>query len=395
MPNDIGDKIYAWIGLNEYRVLSREDKDRIYDEIYEGLQSLVDKDPKEALKLCKIVLPDEYIDRDSFRQKVGCLMTDAWIRLNGQDTENPNYYRRASKFLKWIKLNTFNQSDSQYEIFRYFAEASLAQRKLAYKIRSFADPIESFDRGDSNKVGIEIMVGSALYAHFKDAHVTKRRNFILWLLDRRGSLPKSFYKAMEINEDGQWSGFTVQQALSIFKEYFWTHRIEHRALLTTVLLEPMAKEIKSNSSTFKWVLDLAVQGKGDPEVTRVIKSLLTVYYDALPNFEKSFFLGGLLAAGRGENAGLGEALNSLFSSMGPAGSKLAQAAHTLLVGILPEEERVKLSKHKTLSSPPTRWGVFEIMDEVLDESFRNNIIKVERLLGSASIKISVRIQKLV
>ena len=392
-PREPMHKIKLWSILSTRGILTRRVKDQVLDNIITELRILQKNNPFKAIKCSFRLLGGDGIDRDSKCVEVGKVLIDSWVSLYGWDNQSQEYLEKASRFLKIVSGKFTRGSDSRHEMLCYFANQTVSQRELSYKIRSYVDSSHYLKREARNEGAIEARIVSGLYQAIKRADEKDRKDFLLWLIDQKPlTLKLAKNIKVYVNRIDSKAAFSFKESMNIFKEFFWSRRLEQRAVLTAVAIEPHAEKIPSSHPTFQWVLDLAFEGSADAEVTRVVKSLLTVYYEALPDFEKNFFLGGLLTASRNKTGGIGEALSSFFGAMGPAGAKLAQSAHTMLVGIISEEDRAKLAKHKNLFSPPERWDIFEMIDQILPKNMREKIVYVDALLGSASIKIVVEIE---
>lgn len=200
-------------------------------------------------------------------------------------------------------------------------------------------------------------------------------------------------------EDNLDKDFVLHNVVDEIYRTFWENDIERRAVIIDYLLIPPTEVIDKNKQAisyldaFEYVTSKLFPEKQDVKSDdHFAVSFLKSYLEAADEFQREFFLSGMLVAAK-ESANdsiklsTGKKLALLCEHLGPAYVKMAQAIHSY--PHTPESIRNDLSHMKSMASPPKRYELLWLIKKVVPADWYDQISHVGSLLGSASYNLAV------
>jgi hypothetical protein len=182
-----------------------------------------------------------------------------------------------------------------------------------------------------------------------------------------------------------------QESANQLHRNFWAAPFEVRTLLAReMFLPPEETSPEQEEKIFKMALEQAFPSKVGHGAQA--QEFVRAYIKNVPEYSKHLSIAALMVAAERSNnasAGVGYALASFLETMGPAETKAGQAAQSH--PSVPQDIREDLRRLKTKADEPTRWGLWQTIDENIPEEIKSNIASVDQVLGSASFYVVVSV----
>lgn len=194
----------------------------------------------------------------------------------------------------------------------------------------------------------------------------------------------------------------IEAILSDARDNFWGLPVAARMVfLKEYFRPPNAEGIKKEDLSYALCQAVPQNSKYAEES----RQILTAYVNALPDYQQYLSLSGLMTAAEKNNErpmSLGESLAFVLENLGPAETKIGQAAESH--PNVPEDLKSGLKRLKHNAARPYRWGmmnrVTQFKTDLLKDYCQRNgletgsvsINKVGNILGSGSIYVAVEIE---
>lgn len=218
---------------------------------------------------------------------------------------------------------------------------------------------------------------SAFLAIFPESDSGSRNNLgNSWLpITNDQELWEKFEKAVKIESANQ------------LHRNFWAAPFEARTLMARELFLPFGNTSqKEEDEMFNLALEEAFSQKF--HYGQEAQEFVRAYIRNVPEYSTHLSIAALMVAAERTNnrgAGIGFALASFLETMGPAETKAGQAAESH--PSIPDDIRADLRRLKTSADEPTRWNLWQQIEEKVPDEIRKDIARIDDILGSASFYV--------
>jgi len=333
---------------------------------------------------------DRYrIRAPELRQQVATSWAQSIVEALGEDDTSSEYLARVSK----IALNIADKVspvDRKFTL-NILAEATLSQRELSKFLGDQVAPLseEIFSRSHNLIVGLEGLTALLI------KHSGFRRQIVDFLTAPlcRENIERVTDSMLEYMLE--WGGeklsedrLKLLEGFSDLHKNFWAAPLDVRALIMREVLLPQSASKAEADEAFEYAIERAFPLSAAH--ADKIRSWVKDYVRVLPEYSQPFALSALLVAAQrreDEQQGSGFAIASFLESMGPAETKAGQAAQSHPK--IPVDIRGDLKRLKTKADQPTRWELFDLIDATGSPELKQDILRVGKLLGSASLYMVV------
>lgn len=340
--------------------------------------------------------------------------------LYGKDDGTTQYYDKILPLITKLRTNLFSRDLKQ--VMSRLVVAIESQRKISEHVGTTIDP-EDYTSFSSNKFeGVRQSVLALI--KIADLFNNDQANQEALLKFLSNSLSLKSLEEMIHHLDNNKKTYQIIDALgcalidngsqknqsarnekistslvSLYNQ-FWDRTLQERAAIIEQVLIPATATLSATqqAAAYEWGLDY-ISRKLFP--TANVKTsedylaycLMRSYLENADNHIRSHLLTAMLVAGNeetGQKSSVGKKFALICKHMDqPAYTKLAQGVHSH--PDTPAQLRDDLADSKGNANPPYRWSLWRQLVTVLPEKEVNKIIRVGRLLGSASYNLALEV----
>lgn len=449
--NDIDDRLNFIFECDRQTLLSgARERDFIISDVLVQIESL--NDVEQIQKYCEILLQNSYsLGSPDLRKKVIDLWTDVIFEQHGVDPnlrpsilefgperlvfqdepdhdiyEDSLYGRKyvgvsesyATRICKLVSKLSGMSDSTKYELVSVLVDKIEAQPDLCFRLEAIAKSNFSNQYGSSKK-SISAHIGSkgaeAIFEYISQ-DPSRKTELIEFLCNpltdasvdqfvqklRSWDYPSdSWTRLVGHYSSEQERDLRYQMSAFDLHRNFWGLSTEARILVMDNILAP-AKDIALDTrGTLENALQIVLTRlfPDDPSISKKEQSerywartFIELYVRSSNETEWGLLLSCLLTASESldnsnKAANTGKRLKSVFETLGPAYIKLGQAIHSYPG--TPEDIKVELASLKNKAAPPIRWDLLRRIESVVPESFRSQIKRYGKVLGSASFNLII------
>jgi hypothetical protein len=388
---DLSDSIQEWRACYRAGILPKESQYTHLSEILSRITALPDATSRQQHFESLFGTGRNRIRSPELRQQVIQGWAETVRERFGEDDTSAGYREQMAAVVLAVE-ETLSPIDRKSTL-NTLAEAVVSQRALSQFLGSRVTPLTeaAFTRTHGLIIGLEGLTQLlAKYPPF-------RRDIVEFLtaplsVEGNAKITEEMLDLMLIPEEERkpQERMRMKEGFTDLHKNFWAAPLDARALIMREVLLPQTTSQAEADEAFHYALERAFPNSTQygPEIRESVKS----YIAAAPEYIQPFALSALLVAGQkreDEAQGSGFAIATFLESMGPAETKAGQVAqgHPKV----PIDIRRDLARLKTRADQPTRWELFQRIDEALPPDIQDNVRHVGELLGSASLFMAVRV----
>lgn len=421
-----------WKMLSAAGLMFPEQSNAALEALVERLQESGTGTPEaasESVVMCESLLGGERVQNPALRATIIEVWNDSLLKLHGVDNQQADYSAAVLEVSERV-LAKVNRVDRP-TMLNALSKKLQTQHALSIEIQKGLYRLSERDKenlpmfGTIADVSIQEIRERADYRKeailFLTAPLTEEScqrfvHKVHWLkfvtaggqtftLDERAAAEEEEEedkKRKQKKEEIETKAFRerlANQGARDFHQNFWAAPLELRAVLVReMLVSPESSAANVDTETFNFVIERTFPPNA--QHTDDARHFIRAYVDALPHYQKHLCMGAMMAAseqkGGRESARIGESLAFFLESMGPAETKVGQAAQSH--PFVPSDIREDLRRLKFHADEPNRWEVTEWVEQVRSDLERQyneskgvgstaHISHVGGVVGSGSVYV--------
>lgn len=416
-----------WKALSAAGLMFPEQANAALEALVERLQAIGIETPEAAqasVDMSELLLSGERVQNPQARNRIVDIWACALLKLHGIDSKQPEYSEKALEITERIlaKVNRIDQSTMLNALSkRLQTQHSLSiemQRRMYRLSESDKENLPMFGtiadvsiqeirkRADYRKETVLFLTAPLTEAScHRFIHQVDSLKFVtaggqtFTLNEAELSGEEDEKKPKKEDDTKVFRERLAYQGARDFYQNFWAAPLEIRAVLVReMLVSPESSGANVDNETFNFVIERTFPTNA--EHTDKARHFIRAYVDALPYYQKHLCMGAMMAAsektGGSEKVRIGESLAFFLESMGPAETKVGQAAQSH--PFVPADIREDLRRLKFHANEPNRWEVTEWVEQVRPDLERQynerkgngsnaHISHVGDVIGSGSIYV--------
>jgi hypothetical protein len=404
----LDDLMNHWSILRQVEILNPKSDHALLERLIEAVGKV--REPARRKEFATRLLTSGRILNPTLRAAV----FDQWVAIlreqYGVDDESQAYSDAILSEVKGV-LEPMDRVDN-VEVLSRLCRALQTQRALTYKLRRLLPKLEKKDFEQGLLAGIVSNYALETLKGHPDRKLALLEFFLTQVsrqsIDRLIEVAGKFWSVSAVIDeyyenarkgpptDTEKKIKALQdekdrQLLEMLHQNFWAAPLAVRAILAKeLLLSGEESDDTRDQRVFSYVIDKIL---GDDSGNAAIREILEAYVAALPSYVRHLYLTAMMVAAEKRSEGafrLGQALAALAENLGPAETKVAQAAESH--PDVDADIRIDLQRLKMHADEPFRWEIQEWIDKNLPPSLLRQIKRLGNVLGSGSLYVVVELE---